>query len=90
MVNLIWQGHIHRRQMDDAAFVKLDANHHPVVVDRRAIITGCYVKRFENTDSKNGYRLNYGEQRMRRLQAPGGIFMWHNLSGEEIETRFIY
>ena len=87
--SLLWMGHTHHYQFDgNGDILYLDRSDRICIKHRRGLVTGCYTKQFEQTDSTNGYRLNYGEQTSRRLQAQGGAFLWHHI-GEEIETKFI-
>jgi hypothetical protein len=76
--DLVWIGHKHTKLVLPSEGV-MGVDPKTLAIwekDRRAIITGAYLKRFSQYDAqKKGYRINYGEEKMRTLQAKGGIFM---------------
>jgi hypothetical protein len=57
---------------------------------RWAIMTGCYGKVSGETDAtKDGYRINFGEERMRSKQRTGGIHACLYVNIDEIDAEFI-
>jgi hypothetical protein len=94
--DLIWLGHKHTRIMDlDADYIMRDNRGVLKRHRRRAIITGCYLKGFgiENSNTPLGYKLSYGKEKMRSMQARGGIFLHRVIRGgknsHRIETEFL-
>jgi len=71
----IWLGHKHRRWAHEIEpEIGVDRNGSLYEKKRFAIMTGSYLINAGKTDaSKNGYRINYAEERMRTPQGTGGI-----------------
>ena len=90
--DIFWQGHTHTKLVLPSEWV-LDVNRNDEIIkkERAAIITGAYSEIFSQYDAmKEGYILNFGEEKMRSLQSTGGIFMKHTLtSSGEIYQEFI-
>ena len=52
-------------------------------------MTGTYTKVFSETDAtENGYRISFGEERMRTKQKQGGVKMTLNLYRDQIIPEF--
>lgn len=90
--DLIHLGHKHTKVLLPSEFI-LDVNQNGEIIERErsGMITGCYMKIAGQYDAmKQGYKINYGEERMRQLQSVGGIFMKHTItgSGRAIVRRF--
>lgn len=90
--DLIWLGHKHTKILLPSEYI-LDVNMNGEIFEREraGVITASYLNISSQYDAmKQGYRINYGEERMRGLQSMGGILIRHNLSGEntDINTRF--
>lgn len=88
--DIFWQGHTHSKFVLPSEWI-LDVNKKDEIIkrERAAFITGAYVNIFDQYDAmKEGFKLNYGEEKMRGLQSTGGIFMKHKLSsdGEIFQT----
>lgn len=89
--NLIWLAHIHNYQFDGSAdIISLNKSDKIVIKKRRGIVTGCYLKEFDQTDSNTGYRYNFGEQQLRRIQSAGGVFIKHDFHNKQLKTQFIF
>lgn len=85
-------GHIHQKVLLPCEMIlDVDKNGNIIERERAAFYTGAYMKVSSQYDAmKEGYILNYGEEKMRSLQGVGGIFMKHTLtSAGEIYQEFI-
>ena len=90
--DVLWLGHTHTKVVLPSEWViDIDKTGTIFQRERAGIITGAYLKVFDQYDAKKeGYKLNYGEERMRSLQGTGGIIMHHKIeSSGEIYQRFI-
>lgn len=89
--DILWLGHKHvRTVLPSEMITDIDQNGNIIERERAGFITGTYMNITSQYDAmKKGYRINYGEERMRGLQSNGGIFMRHTLSSEGIEQQFI-
>jgi predicted phosphodiesterase len=88
--DVLWLGHSHTKVLLPSEWI-LDVNQNGDIIqrERAGIITGCYLKvATQYNAQKEGYILNYGEERMRGLQGTGGIFMRHDIVGNEIRQTF--
>jgi len=90
--DLIHLGHKHTKVLLPSEYI-LDVNMNGEIIERErcGMITASYLNVSNQYDAmKQGYKINYGEERMRGLQSIGGIFMSHTLSGDKtpINRRF--
>ena len=88
--DLIWLGHKHTKILLPSEYI-IGVNRVGEIVEREraGIITGAYVKIANKYDAmKKGYKMDYGEERMRGLQATGGAYLKIDLSGEELTRKF--
>lgn len=89
--DVIWLGHKHKRwaHIIDSE-IGVDRWGLPYEKPRWAIMTGSYTTNATKTDaSANGYRLNYGEERMRTPQGTGGIQATINYTREAVWPEFL-
>ena len=88
--NIIWLGHKHQRwahEIDPA--IGMLSNGRIYTKQRFGIMTGTYTNVFSETDAtENGYRINFGEERMRTKQKQGGVKMTLNLYRDQILPEF--
>jgi UDP-2,3-diacylglucosamine pyrophosphatase LpxH len=90
--DLVWLGHSHTKVLLPSEYI-LDVNMNGEIheKERCGMITASYINVAGQYDAmKEGYKINYGEEHMRGLQAVGGIFMSHTLGGQDtvINRRF--
>ena len=90
--DLIHLGHKHTKVLLPSEYT-IDVNMNGEIIERErcGMITASYLNISGQYDAmKQGYKINYGEERMRGLQSIGGIFMSHNLYGSDtkINRRF--
>ena len=73
--DLIWLGHKHKRWAIEIEPEEGMADNGRIYTRKRwAVMTGCYSKATSETNAtEDGYRLNYGEERMRTKQRTGGV-----------------
>lgn len=73
--DLVWLGHKHRRWAHEIEpEIGIDRLGKLYEKKRHAIMTGSYLRNSGETDAtKNGYRINFAEERMRTPQGTGGI-----------------
>lgn len=73
--DLIWLGHKHKRWAIETDPEEGMGEGGRIYVRKRwAVMTGCYSKVTGETNaSEDGYRINYGEERMRTKQRTGGV-----------------
>ena len=73
--DLIWLGHKHKRWAIETEPEEGMADNGRIYTRKRwAVMTGCYSKATSETNAtEDGYRLNYGEERMRTKQRTGGV-----------------
>ena len=89
--DILWLGHKHTKVLLPSEFI-LDVDQTGKIIhrERAGLITGAYMTTASQYDGmKKGYRINYGEERMRNLQSTGGIFVKHTVSSEGIYQEFI-
>ena len=85
-------GHVHQKiLLPSEMILDVDKNGNIIERERAAFYTGAYMKVSSQYDAmKEGYVLNFGEEKMRSLQGVGGIFMHHKLESDgSIYQRFI-
>lgn len=89
--DLIVLGHNHKRwAIEIDPFEGISDTGRLYTKKRHAIMTGCYSKISGETNAtEDGYRLNYGEERMRTKQRTGGIHARLFLTRTEIYPEFI-
>lgn len=82
--DIIWLGHKHRRWVHEIEPEIGINNFGKIYVKKRyAVMTGSYLQSSAETDAtKNGYRQNFAEERMRTPQGTGGI-RWTAIVGRE-------
>lgn len=75
--DLVWLGHVHRVDSKHMApRIGLDQYGKITERPRRGVITGTYLRNVVETDAgRDGYRLSYAEERMRRPQGRGGALL---------------
>lgn len=76
--DVVWIGHKHTKVvLPSESIMGVDMKTGSIYSkDRYGIVTGSYLERFGQYDAqKKGYKINYGEEKMRTLQAQGGVFM---------------
>ena len=89
--DVIWLGHKHRRFADEIDHEEGMADNGRIYDRKRwGIMTGCYSKLDGETDAtKDGYRINYGEERMRTKQRTGGIHARLLIQRGKIDAEFV-
>lgn len=90
--DLIHLGHKHTKVLLPSEYI-LDISQNGEIIEREraGMITASYINISSQYDGmKQGYKINYGEEKMRGLQSIGGIFIKHTIIGQErrIEQRF--
>lgn len=89
--DLIWLGHKHKRwaiEIDPEEGVS--DNGRIYTRKRWAVMTGCYSKATGETNAtEDGYRINYGEERMRTKQRTGGVHGKLLVGRRGIDAEFI-
>lgn len=91
--DIVWIGHKHTKLVLPCEPV-LYQNQSGTICERQrvGIITGAYSKNISEYDAnKTGYKVNFGEERMRSLQSTGGVLMKHYIQGQghELHQEFI-
>jgi hypothetical protein len=96
--DIYWLGHKHVKVLlPNSPIITVSHNNQLIQKNRSGFITGSYLKNFSEYDALvEGYRINYGEERMRTLQESGGILMFHSISqdkssknmGRNLEQKF--
>ena len=73
--DVIWLGHKHRRLVVDLDPAEGMADNGSIYSRKRyGVMTGCYSKATGETNATDdGYRINYGEERIRTKQRFGGV-----------------
>lgn len=73
--DVVWLGHKHKRWvLEDNPEEGMADNGRIYTRKRWSVMTGCYGKATGETNaSEDGYRINYGEERMRTKQRTGGV-----------------
>lgn len=89
--DIIWLGHKHTRViMDLEPIISVSSARKIVVRPRRGIITGCYSKVLEQSNThKNGYKINYGAERMRGRQAQRGVMLHYTVQHDCVNIEVI-
>lgn len=87
--DIIWIGHKHTKLLLPCETqYKLNKENNLTFRKRAGFISGAYVKQGSVYDAKsNGYKINYGEERMRGVQSTGGIFIEHEITNDEIKQK---
>lgn len=90
--NLIWLGHKHTKWLGELdRITTVTAGNTLTTKPRKGMLTGCYTKPLKEYDIvKEGYQINFGEEKMRVPTAQGGILMKHTLSSHHLETSFVF
>ena len=90
IADLYWLQHKHVKLiLPSEHILDIDKNGEIFSKERVGIITGSYQKIFNQYDAmKKGYKINYGEEKMRGLQGTGGIIMKIDMTGNEINRSF--
>ena len=85
--DLIWIGHKHTKLLLPCeSQYRLNKENKLVIKKRAGIVSGAYVKVGSFYDAKkNGYKMNYCEERMRGVQSTGGVFVQHIIENDEIK-----
>lgn len=88
--DLIWIGHKHKRWAIEIDPEEGMSDSGRIYIKKRyAIMTGTYGKATGETDStKNGYKINYGDEKMRTKQRTGGIHSKLIITRSEIYPEF--
>jgi hypothetical protein len=89
--DLIWLGHKHTKLLLPSEYIlEMSAKTGEIYEKERAgMITASYLNVSGTYDAmKQGYKINYGEERMRGLQSIGGIFMKHTVCDKELIRKF--
>jgi len=88
--DLIWLGHKHTKVLVPSEYIiGVNKNGDIIEKERAGLITGAYVKITNKYNAmKNGYKMNYGEEKMRGLQGTGGAFLKIDMTGMDINRRF--
>lgn len=87
--DLIWIGHKHTKVLLPSEYI-MDVDNAGNIYEREraAMITASYLNISGQYDAmKQGYKINYGEERMRGLQSTGGIFMRHTINAHRAEIQ---
>jgi hypothetical protein len=85
--DLIWIGHKHTKVLLPSEYI-MDVDQTGKIYEREraAMVTASYLNISGQYDAmKQGYKINYGEERMRGLQSTGGIFMRHTINAHRGE-----
>lgn len=88
--DLCWLGHKHTKVLLPSEYI-LDVNQNGEIIqrERAGLITGAYLNISHQYDAmKKGYRISYGEEKMRGLQSTGGAMLKVKLINGEITKRF--
>jgi len=90
--DLVWIGHKHTKLLLPSEYIlEISQNGEIYERERSGMVTASYINISGHYDAmKQGYKINYGEEKMRGLQSTGGIFMKHSLDNgnSEIVRRF--
>lgn len=88
--DVIWLGHKHQRWAHEIdPTVGLLNSARVFSKPRHGVMTGTYTKVFSETDAtENGYKINYGEERMRTKQKQGGVRLSLSLYRDQIIPEF--
>jgi hypothetical protein len=75
--DFVWQGHSHTKAVLPCEnIVYMNRRGDITTKERKAIITGAYVKPVNQYDAtETGYKISYGEECMRGIQSTGGYFL---------------
>jgi len=85
----VWLGHKHQFTLQKIdPILCLDKNFNMLVKTRYGLITGCYVKPIHDYNPNNGYRIDYGEEKMRGLVAQRGVFLKIIAKNQQLEHYF--
>ena len=89
--DILWLGHKHTKVvLPCEPALNVDKNGNIYEIQRAGIITGAYAEVFSKYDAmKKGYKINYGEERMRNLQSTGGVFIKHTVNNDGIIQEII-
>jgi hypothetical protein len=89
--DLIWLGHKHKRLAVELPVQMSVSSKNNLTFRRRyGVITGCYEKIADVYDiKKEGYKLNFGEERQRMPQAQHGV-MLRQTAGKELQTELLF
>jgi hypothetical protein len=87
--DIIWIGHKHTKvALPSEPVLCVDKKQNIYTKNRWAIITGSYLSQFKQYDAmKKGYRVSFGEEKMRTLQGAGGIFMKVTVHGTNSDLK---
>ena len=75
IADLIWLQHKHKKVMTTWSKLSLRNNGDVQTTKTIGFITGCFVKSSKYDINKDGYRINYGEEKMRTPVTNGGAFL---------------
>ena len=89
--DLIWLGHKHKRwAIETEPEEGMSDNGRIYTRKRWAVMTGCYSKASGETNAtEDGYRINYGEERMRTKQRTGGVHARIYVQRDGVNAEFI-
>jgi hypothetical protein len=89
--DLIWLGHKHKRLIAELpTLAGMSAKNNLSLRRRYGVITGCYSEIVKVKDiKKDGYQIDYGEERQRMPQAQHGVILRHTV-GEDIHTEMLF
>ena len=90
LCDLVWLGHKHTKLLLPSEHILcVDKNGEIYQRERAGVITGAYLKVFGSYDAmKKGYKVNYGEEKMRGIQGTGGAFLKIDMTNQTINRRF--
>lgn len=91
LCDICWLGHKHTKIiMPCEPYLSITQKNDIYQVSRLGIITGCYLNNYGMYNAqKEGYKLSFGEERMRTLQGQGGVFLNHQVDSKKIEQNIM-
>ena len=89
IADMYWLQHKHvKTVLPSESVLDVNASNEIIARERTGMITGSYLKIYSDYDAmKKGYKINYGEERMRGLQGTGGIHMTIDMTCSEISKK---
>lgn len=89
--DLIWIEHIHKKTLDANLIEKgLTRDCRLYEKARMGVVTGCYLRDevLDNDITKQGYVIDYGEEKQRRPQGKGGAWLRIWITGHDMDLRW--